>query len=205
MRKGILSDQSIRDENPAFFVVDNKTHRTTISQHHQHIKKNHKAHRARKPRVPFYTLFDTARYVDRQNPYETAHEMVVNYTSTVKRESTAPSTPVRVPSTHSSSSRSTPVSLARFAAAFDTRYPELRDAPLDTETRAFLRLSRLDPMRVLESRTLGRFGGGGRMFLRNSLEAVEQRALDFTQRRPDEYAQVLQAIDVVTAAGVDEE
>ena len=43
------------------------------------------------------------------------------------------------------------------------------------------------------------------MFLRNSLEAVEQRALDFTQRRPDEYAQVLQAIDVVTAAGVDEE
>lgn len=207
MRKGILSDQTIRSEYAAFFVADDGTHKRTLSQHHEHVKGNHRPQRARKPRIPFYTLYDTARYVDKANVYESAHEMVVNYTATVTPPATqhsmgGPSTPMKTPSTHSSKATS-PVSLTRFARSFDARYPELVDAPLDTETRAFLRMSRIDPLRVLESRTLGRFGGGGRIFLRNSLEAVEQRALDFTQRKPDEYAQVLQAIGVVSAA-VDE-
>ena len=204
MRKGILSDQTIRSEYAAFFVADDGTHKRTLSQHHEHVKGNHKPQRARKPRIPFYTLYDTARYVDKANPFETAHEMVVNYTATVTPPATqhsmgGPSTPMKTPSTRSSKATS-PVSLTRFARSFDARYPELVNAPLDTETRAFLRMSRIDPLRVLESRTLGRFGGGGRIFMRNSLEAVEQRALDFTQRKPDEYAQVVQAIGVVSAA-----
>jgi hypothetical protein len=205
MRRGILSDQTIRSEYAAFFVADDGTHKRTLSQHHEHVKGNHRPQRARKPRFPFYTLYDTARYVDRVNPYETAHEMVVNYTATVTPQQHSmggPSTPMKTPSTHSSKATS-PVTLTRFAESFNARYPDLADAPLDTETRAFLRLARIDPLRVLEIRTLGRFGGGGRMFLRNSLEAVEQRALDFTQRKPEEYAQVVQAIGVVSAA-VDE-
>ena len=202
MRRGLLSDQSIRSQNPAFFVADESTYKRTLSQHHEHVKKNRRPQRARRPRIPFYTLYDTARYVDRQNPYETAHEMVVNYTATLTPTSQQPllATPMKPPSTHSTSSARTPASLTKYANSFNARYPELVDAPIDMETRAFLRLSRMDPLRVLESRSLGRFGGGGRMYLRNSLEQVEQRSLDFTHRRPDEYAQVLQAIDVVSAA-----
>ena len=197
MRKGVLSDQTIRKEYAAFFVADEITHRHTLSQHHEHVRGNSRPQRARRPRIPFYTLYDTARYVDRANPYETAHEMVANYTATVTPSSPS-STPVKAPPTHSQSTHS-PASLAQFAAAFNTQHPDLVNAPLDTTTRAFLQLSQLDPDRVLQSRTMGRFGTGERIFSHNSLEDVEQRALDFTQRRPDEHAQVLYALNTISA------
>ena len=59
VRIGVLSDESIRRRNPAFFSK-------------------------RMRRAQFYTLYEKAQYVDRVNPYETAHEMVVKYQPTIK-------------------------------------------------------------------------------------------------------------------------
>lgn len=59
VRTGVLSDESIRRRNPAFFSK-------------------------RMRRAQFYTLYEKAQYVDRVNVYETAHEMIVNYTATPK-------------------------------------------------------------------------------------------------------------------------
>ena len=107
MRKGILSDQTIRSEYAAFFVADDGTHKRTLSQHHEHVKGNHRPQRARKPRIPFYTLYDTARYVDRANPFESAHEMVVNYTATV----TPPAPHVQPPPVPTATALSAPTRL----------------------------------------------------------------------------------------------
>lgn len=61
VRTGVLSDESIRRRNPAFFSK-------------------------RMRRAQFYTLYDKAQYVDRVNVYETAHDMVMNYQHTIKPE-----------------------------------------------------------------------------------------------------------------------
>ena len=172
----------------AFFTAHDDTHRRTLSQFHEHVRRS-RVYRARKPRLPFYTLYDTARYVDRTNTYETAHEMVVNYQAAIPTSTAGPP--------------STPINIQRVAARFEENHPELRDVGLSPDVKAFLELSQLDPDRVLHSRSLGRFGGGERVFLRNSLEAVEQRALDFTQRRP-EFEQVTRAIAEVSGQEEDE-
>ena len=197
MRQGVLSDEYIIHTNPAFFPADEKTHNRTLSQYHAQLKLGRRRpYRARRPRIPFFTLYDTARYVDRANPYETAHEMVVNYTATV--------TPSSEPSTPALLTPRLPNAMARGAAAFDQEYPELQDAPLSSDVKAFIHFSELDPERVLYSRSLGRFGGGERVYLRNSLDQVEQRALDFTYRRPEEHQRVIEAMRGVQGDDDDE-
>ena len=112
--------------------------------------------------------------------------MVVNYTATV--------TPSSESSTPALLTPRLPSAMKRGAAAFDQEHPELQDAPLSSDVKAFINFSELDPERVLYSRSLGRFGGGERVYLRNSLDQVEQRALDFTQRRPEEHQRVIEAM-----------
>ena len=96
-----------------------------------------------------------------------------------------------------------PLSLTAPTRAFDKEHPELRDAPLSTDVKAFVHLTGMDPERVLHSRSLGRFGGGERIFLKNSLEQVEQRAIDFA-KGVEEYQRVARAIAEVAGQEVEE-
>ena len=211
MRKGVLSDEYIRNHNPAFFVADDDTHQRTLSQHHEHVRSTakftrgrHRPQRARRPRIPFYTLYDTARYVDQGNPYETAHDMVVHYTArTAAPGPSTPRTPSSVSRTVLSSSGSSsssahvprtnaPFLVTRYAAAFDHTHPELQEAALSPETKAFLQLSDVEPLRVLTYRSLGRFGTTH--YYQNSLTAVQERALDLTQNSEADRNRVLDAM-----------
>ena len=243
MRTGVLSDNHIRTTNPAFFVADDDTHRRTISQYHEHVKKNPRPQRGRKSRIPFYTLFETAQYVDRKNPYETAHQMVVNYEASkahafAKVEPLTPkqsplssflmslfektpspeksgsprlalfektpssaSSSLMIPSEVSTSPR-TPKFIDNGAQKFNRQHPDFVDAPLSPDVRAFIYFANVQPENVLQYRLTGRQGGGTRHFLKNSLEAVEERSLMNTN--PQVLSSVHAAIEKMSLGHGDE-
>ena len=206
MRKGMLSDEYIIGTNPAFFAADEKTHQRTLETA---PRGGRRPYRGRRPQIPFYTLYDAARYVDRANPYETAHEMVVNYTATVTlpaapsaapstTPSTAPSTappaaPPAAPSVAPSAAPSAPPRAygKSLAAQFDFNFPDLKEMAIDQETKAFLILSRLDPYRVLNA---GMTRHKTMYMPKNSFAEIEQRALDMTKRNKAAYERVVQAV-----------
>ena len=68
----------------------------------------------------------------------------------------------------------------------------MQEAALSPETKAFLQLSDVEPLRVLTYRSLGRFGTTH--YYQNSLTAVQERALDLTQNSEADRNRVLDAM-----------
>lgn len=170
-RTGVLSDDSIRFTNAAFFPN----------------KRN-------KFKTPYYDLFNHVQFGQdtRTGSLSARANLVIeSYQSQpeIKEQATSSRTRGLLQMTHS---KETPFQIELGIAKFEEDNPNLAQTNIPDETKAFLGFTGIDPDRVLFSRDLKRHGG--MQFFHNSLEEVKKRAESFTFGKQD-YDDVINAIE----------